>query len=114
MAAVKREKTLAHMHNTNPVPVCSDNYGSAFWMAVVKGSKTFRLLNQSDTEYMYPTESEDVRRGKGFAAFFEVDAFRPDLIQHPVLNKMSIPTPNPCAGIQGVTAAAFEFWEAKP
>ena len=66
----------------------ADTIASRFWMAVLHGTKRFRLIDQKwAMEYpdkMYPTESlgQNLPKG-GYLSFFEVDAFEPDFERHP-------------------------------
>lgn len=79
----------------------ADTSATRFWMAVIKGTKQFRLFNQSNVgtsgdhtaeakgmDALYPTEEPDVVIPKrGYFSFFEVDSFHPNFTKHPKLTK---------------------------
>jgi len=76
----------------------SDTYASRFWMAVLKGKKHYRIFNQSDARYLYPTETPEDVTEDGYHSYFEADAFEPDLKKHPEFAKATLWEANVTAG----------------
>jgi len=78
----------------------TDAYASRFWMAVITGTKWFRIFQPSDAVHLYPTEDvASVKRKKGYHSYFEIDPFEPDLTKHfPAFAKAVIYEANVTAG----------------
>ena len=75
------------------------DWGSTrFWMMVIKGTKWFRIFNDSDAPFLEPTEAKDTKRTRGYYAFFNAQAFDPDFSSQPDFSRAVVWEANVTAG----------------